>query len=168
MLEVNIPGFGELKIKHIVFDLNGTLSMNGEIDPALPNMIKELKLRGLNVYILSADTRGKLNELAKKLGAEPHKLTFKMRESEEKANFIKQLNPNSVIAVGNGINDALMLKEARLGICIIGKEGAAVSALLNSDICVNSPKEALNILLDPIHLIATLRNSQLERNSQLK
>ena len=158
MLEIEIPGFGELRIQHVVFDLNGTLSMIGELDPKLPPKIQQLKNCGIDVHLLSADTRGKLQELATKLGATPHKLQFKGRESEEKAEFVNALGKESVVAVGNGNNDYLMLKQARLGIIIIGKEGAATKALLNSDICVTSPVDALDLLLDPISLKSTLRD----------
>ncbi|MHC1590771.1 MAG: HAD family hydrolase [Candidatus Helarchaeales archaeon] len=158
MIEISIPGMGKLQIKHVVFDLNGTLSMNGKIDPRLPEKIRQLSKKGVSVHVLSANTRGNLNDLATQLGASPHVLEFKKKESEEKAAFIKELGSNSVVAIGNGNNDHLMLKEARLGMVILGEEGLATKALLSADLCVRSPLEAIDLLLDPIQILATLRD----------
>ena len=61
------------------------------------------------------------------------------------------------VCIGNGRNDSLMLKEAALGICLIQAEGANVVSLLNADIACKSAKDALELLLNPKRLIATLR-----------
>ncbi|MHA1267371.1 MAG: HAD family hydrolase [Candidatus Helarchaeota archaeon] len=160
MLELNIPGKGQFRIKFIVSDLNGTLSMDGQLDPEIITQVQELQHQGLKFYLLSADTRGKLDELAQILGVIPRKLAqvHNLSEASEKAQFVKQLGSNSVIAIGNGENDYLMLKEARIGIVVLGSEGTSIRSLMNADICVTSPKVALNLLLNPINLIATLRN----------
>ncbi|TFG06015.1 MAG: HAD family hydrolase [Promethearchaeota archaeon] len=158
MLSVTIPGLGPLNIQYVVSDLNGTLSMNGEINPKLPAKINALKAIGITFYVLSADTRGKLHELATQLGAIPHILTFQGKESTEKAEFIIKLGAENVVAIGNGNNDYLMLKAAKIGIAVLGKEGLSIKALLNSDICVSSPEEALDLLLNPINLLSSLRD----------
>ena len=61
------------------------------------------------------------------------------------------------VAFGNGANDALMLRKARLGICVMHGEGASLQALLASDVLVASAEEALDLLLKPARLVATLR-----------
>ena len=43
----------------------------------------------------------------------------------EKEQFGESLGTEKVVAVGNGVNDSLMLKKAALGIIVIGEEGAA-------------------------------------------
>jgi soluble P-type ATPase len=62
-----------------------------------------------------------------------------------------------VVAIGNGANDALMLEHAALGILVMGGEGAAVEALLRARVVVTDICEALDLLLFPKRLIATLR-----------
>jgi soluble P-type ATPase len=59
--------------------------------------------------------------------------------------------------IGNGGNDQLILKEAGLGIAILGDEGISVTAMKNADILVKTISDALDLLLKPKRLIATLR-----------
>jgi len=51
----------------------------------------------------------------------------------------------------------LMLRDAALGICLTEAEGACVQTLQAADIVCRSAKDALNLLLNPKRLIATLR-----------
>ncbi|MEM2985070.1 MAG: hypothetical protein QXL24_07600, partial [Candidatus Jordarchaeaceae archaeon] len=66
MIEFQVPGMGKVEIKNVVFDLNGTLSMNGTISQDVEKKIRQLSQR-VNVFIMSSDTRGNLKELAEKL-----------------------------------------------------------------------------------------------------
>jgi soluble P-type ATPase len=50
-----------------------------------------------------------------------------------------------------------MLKEAALGICILSKEGTAVSSILAADIVVPDIQSALELFLKPLRLTATWR-----------
>jgi len=50
-----------------------------------------------------------------------------------------------------------MLQESALGIMIVGPEGGSVKALLSADVVVNSIDKALELLLHPQRLVATLR-----------
>ena len=61
------------------------------------------------------------------------------------------------IAIGNGNNDREMFAESRLAIVVMGTEGCCVQSLLAADIVVNSPLDALDLLLHPDRLVATLR-----------
>ena len=62
-----------------------------------------------------------------------------------------------MIAIGQGANDAAMLKEAALGICVMSQEGAAVETLLSADIVVPSILAAFDLLDKPLRIAATLR-----------
>ena len=62
-----------------------------------------------------------------------------------------------MIAVGQGANDARMLKEAALGICVMSQEGAAVETLLSADIVVPNIFVAFDLLDKPLRIAATLR-----------
>ena len=76
----------------------------------------------------------------------------------EKEQFVESLGTEKVVAVGNGVNDSLMLKKAALGIIVIGEEGAASLALNNADIIVKDIHDALDLLLNKTRIKATLRS----------
>ena len=70
---------------------------------------------------------------------------------------MRSLGADSVVAIGQGANDAGMLKEAMLGICIISPEGTAVETLLEADLIVPDIFRGLEILEKPMRIIADLR-----------
>jgi soluble P-type ATPase len=67
------------------------------------------------------------------------------------------LGTSKTIAIGNGSNDESMVREAAVGIAVVGQEGAAARTVLAADIVVNDIRDALDLLLSPARLIATLR-----------
>jgi len=155
---IEIPNYGALTIENILFDINGTLQFQGEIPEEVIQKFKTLKFF-FNVFLISADTRGNLKEIAKKLEVDYIKISPKnMTEAEAKNSELEKLGSSKTIAVGNGNNDALMLKHAVLGIAVIGSEGLAKNCLLNSDLIVPDPISAMDLLLDEKSLIATLRS----------
>jgi soluble P-type ATPase len=60
------------------------------------------------------------------------------------------------VAIGNGSNDQLILKEAAFGIAVLGEEGVSVSAIKSADIVVKSIQNALDLFLKPRRLTTTL------------
>ena len=82
----------------------------------------------------------------------------KENQQKQKLNFIEELGKERVIAIGNGYNDLLMLKEAGLSISVIQKEGACPQSVVFSDIVTTSIIDALELLINPFRMIATLRN----------
>ena len=68
------------------------------------------------------------------------------------------LGADATVAVGNGRNDRLMLKEAALGISVILEEGAAVETVMSGDVVCRSVLDAFDLLLNPLRLVATLRS----------
>jgi soluble P-type ATPase len=76
----------------------------------------------------------------------------------DKLEYIAQLGRKTVAAVGNGRNDRLMLQAAGLGIAVIGPECAAAEALAAADIVAPNILAALDLLLNPLRLVATLRS----------
>jgi soluble P-type ATPase len=77
-------------------------------------------------------------------------------EARAKADYVRQLDAQKTVGVGNGRNDALMLKEVGLGIAVIQAEGGAVEALLTADIVPQNIQDALDLLRHPLRLTATL------------
>jgi soluble P-type ATPase len=156
MLRVTIPGFGELELEHLVLDYNGTLACEGELLPGVRELLESLASQ-LTIHILTADTFGHARRGVKDMPCELFVLQLD-DEAEGKAAYIRRLGPSSVVCVGNGRNDRLMLKDAGLGIAVILEEGAAAATLVEADIVCRSITSALGLLANPLRLVATLRS----------
>jgi len=155
LIEVEIPGQRSYKFEYLVLDLNGTISLDGEIIQGVPERIESLR-NLVNIIILTADTKGRAQELGKKLQVEMRKV-HPGDEQIQKLKVVQQLGSENTIAIGNGENDFLMLEKSALGICVLGPEGASTKAMNNSDLMVPDINTALDLLLKPERLIATLR-----------
>jgi len=156
MLELSIPRRGDYRLSYLVLDVNGTLSRDGVVLPGVAERLDQL--RGvLDVHLLSSDTYGRLDDTARELRVPATRLRPAEPEPEQKAAYVRQLDPATVVAIGNGANDVRMLGEAAIGIVVLGPEGAAVAALNAADVVVGSIADALDLLLYPKRLIATMR-----------
>lgn len=155
MLEINILGRSELRLRFLVTDYNGTLACDGTLIPEVIPLIRALST-DLEVHVVTADTFG---VVANNVRILPVKLTILPldRQDQGKADYLRQLGAQSTVCLGNGRNDILMLRDAALGICVTETEGACVQTLQAADIVCRSAKDALNLLLNPKRLIATLR-----------
>lgn len=155
MIELDIPGRGSVRLEHLVLDVNGTLAKDGRLLDRVAKSLAALKDR-LTIHMLTADTHGKQDNIDVMLSMKAVRLT-PGNEARQKGDYVRNLGAEGVIAIGNGANDAEMLKEASLGIAVMGDEGLAVEALLSADVVMVSIQEALNLLEFPTRLIATLR-----------
>ena len=155
MIELTIPGRGELRIEHLVTDVNGTLALDGVLLDGLPKRIDALRER-LQVHLLTADTHGRQAIIDQQLNLSAVRIKGG-NEAVQKAVYVKNLGADLVIAIGQGANDALMLKASALGICVMSREGVAVETLLGADILVPDIFAALDLLDNPLRLIASLR-----------
>ena len=158
MRKIIIPYHGEITIKNVIFDINGTIQFKGQISEELVQKFEELK-KFYNILLVSSDTRGNLKNIAKKLGVNFKKVnTQGINDAEAKNNELIKLGKEVTVAVGNGNNDALMLKNAILGIAILGSEGASTRSILNSDVVFTDVINAIEFLLDEKTMISTLRS----------
>ncbi|MBC7222806.1 MAG: HAD family hydrolase [Anaerolineae bacterium] len=155
MWQTEIPGRGTLRLEHLVLDLNGTIARDGELEPGVAERLTSLASR-FAIYLVTADTRGRASDLAARLGVRLERVQ-PGREPEQKRDFVVRLGSQGVAAVGNGANDAAMLREAALGIAVLGPEGLAKEALLAADVLVRDILDALDLLLQPERLVATWR-----------
>lgn len=154
-MNLNIPGYKNLQIEKIVFDLNGTIACDGSLIAGVVAGINSLA-EEFEIYILTADTFGTASELLTDLKAELV-IIDSTDGSKFKADFVEELGCRNVIAVGNGNNDALMLKKAELGIAVIGPEGTAGRAMMEADLISREINDVLAIISKPQRLKATLR-----------
>lgn len=155
MIELEIPGRGTIQLEHLVLDVNGTIARDGRLLEKIAKPLVGLKDR-LTIHLVTADTYGKQDTIDIMLGLKAVRIGGG-GEPEKKAEFVRGLGAEKVVAVGNGANDALMLKEAAIGIAVMSEEGLAVGALLAADIFVGGAVEALNLLEFPSRLVASLR-----------
>src|SRR5512133_1291719 len=127
MIEINIPGFRNLQLKHIVSDYNGTLAVDGKLLPGVREAIAALA-PDIQIHVITADTFGLA---ASQLAGLPVNLTITPVESqaEAKLEFVSKLGANAVVAIGNGRNDRKMLDAAAIGIALIQKEGESAVSL---------------------------------------
>ena len=155
MIELNIPSKGTIQLNHLVCDVNGTLAVDGQLHEGLPRTLNALQDR-LTIHLLTADTHGKQAIIDQQLNLQAIRVQ-PGNEAEQKAEYIQQLNPTQVAAIGQGANDAQMLKAAAIGIGILSSEGIASETLLAADIVVPDIYAALELFEKPLRIVATLR-----------
>ncbi len=155
MIELNIPGRGLIQLKHLVSDVNGTLAQDGTLLPGVSNALLALGDR-LELHLLTADTHGKQAAIDRQLGLQAVRIPAG-GEAERKAAYVEQLGASSVIAYGQGANDAGMLKAAAIGIAVLSVEGLAVETLTSADLIVPDILSGLALLERPLRLVASLR-----------
>lgn len=155
MIELNIPGRGALQLEHLVCDVNGTLAVDGQLIDGVAAAIGRLHNR-LQIHMVTADTYGRQNNIDQRLNLQAVRLQ-PGNESEQKAAYVRQIGAQITAAIGQGANDAGMIKEAALGICVLSAEGAAALTLMASDLVLPDIISALEILENPIRIVASLR-----------
>jgi P-type E1-E2 ATPase len=155
MIQFNVPGLGDYQIEHLVMDVNGTLAVDGQLIEGVAE--KLASLQGLvKIHLLTADTHGKQVLIDQQLGL----TAVRIRpggEAGQKAEYVRKLGSEMVAAIGQGANDAEMLKAAKLGICVLSIEGVARDTLLACDLLAPTILSALELLEKPARISASLR-----------
>ena len=156
MISITIPGYKELQLKHIVLDYNGTLAVDGQIIKGVRKCLEDLAGE-LKVHVLTADTFGKAGSMLEGI---PCQLSVLPVDDQHigKLDYVKKLGSEQTVCIGNGRNDRMMLKESALGIAVVLGEGAATETLLSSDVVCTDIVSALELLANPLRLIAALRS----------
>ncbi|HKC72745.1 MAG TPA: hypothetical protein VKF37_00890 [Chloroflexota bacterium] len=142
MLQIAIPGRDPLTLRHLVLDLNGTLAVDGHVVDGVAARLDALRAH-LQLHVLTAGTHGHMDECAMVLGLRP----LAIGTGTEKRDHVRTLGPEQVVALGNGANDVLMLREAALAIAVLGPEGLCADALAAADVVVADPCAGLDLLL---------------------
>ncbi len=155
MITAQIPGFGSIELKYLVSDYSGTLAVDGRLVVGVREKLIQLS-ESLEIFIVTADSYGYAEDELKEVKCKVHRLT-ESHEAKQKERFIRKLGAEHVFAMGNGNNDWLMLKRARIGAAVCLSEGVSTEALKSADIFLHSGLETLNLLLNTRRLIASLR-----------
>ena len=155
MFELDIPGFGPVRLEHLVSDFTGTLSVDGKLLPGVRERLNRVAAL-VRVHILTADTFGKARGELEGVRCEVHILAGENLDVQ-KEKYVKHLGAKGVVAFGNGKNDRRMLKAAKIGVAVSEGEGCAVDAIIAADVHVMKALDGLDLLLKPKRLKATLR-----------
>jgi len=157
---IDVPGWGQRDIRHVISDYTGTLSCGGRLVPGAEDRLRRLQ-ELVDIHIVSADTFGTARE---QLAAIPLAVVILIGEGHDrqKRDYLKNhnLDPRHVAAFGNGNNDRLLLQAVKnqgLAIALDNGEGCAVDAILNADLSIVGIVNALDLLLEPTRCKATLR-----------
>jgi soluble P-type ATPase len=154
MILIQRPGEEPLEIEFILLDFEGTLVQDRRVHPKAKDKINLLSKR-TKIYVLTKGEEERIGEILKKLEVEM--IYLKEGEaSERKLDLLRQLGAKRSVAIGNGVDDAPMMEEAALGICILGKEGASAEVLKKADVIMTNIIDALDFLLKPLRQKATL------------
>lgn len=155
-MRIVIPGKGSYDIHYLLLDMNGTIGLDGALLEGVADRLARLP-QTVRPLIATADTHGGASLVGERLGIETVTLE-PGDEAEAKLAILSRLGAEQTVAVGNGANDVLILKESAVGICVLGQEGASAAAALAADVLVHDIRDALDLLLHPQRLVATLRS----------
>lgn len=155
VFELDIPGFGLVRLEHLVSDYTGTLSVDGKLSKGVRERLNKIS-EFLNIHILTADTFGMARAELEGIDCDIRILDGENHDVQ-KEEYVSKLGAQNVIALGNGNNDRRMLKTARIGVAVCLSEGCASDAVRAADILVASITDGLDLLLEPRRLKATLR-----------
>lgn len=155
-MNIDIPGFGMLGLKHLVLDYNGTIARDGKLLSNIGRTLEDIS-ELLTIHVLTADTCGTAEQ---ELAGLPCTLQIFSGDqiTEQKEHYVQALGAEQVVCIGNGANDRLMLKAARLGIAVLEGEGSAVCTVQHADIIARSIYDAMGLLMIPQRIVATLRS----------
>ncbi len=155
MVVFSIPGSGDVKIKNILFDYNGTLAVDGQPVPGIREKINAYA-QVFDFHVITADTFGSVEKALD--GVNCKIVTIPEKDQDRaKADYLETLGPGATIACGNGANDQFMLKNAALGVAVLLEEGLATRTLLASDILIRNIMDLFGYLENPGRLTACLR-----------
>ena len=154
---LDIPGKEPLKLDGVLCDMNGTLTVDGQLSRDVAESLQRVAAI-MKVYVMTADTFGTARKMFASLPVELISMPNATPGTIAKRDFLIKLGSQTHAAIGNGYNDHLLLQEAVLGICVLGPEGAHARTMAAADLIVTSPIDALNLLLKSQRLIAGLRN----------
>ena len=118
-IEIAIPGWKNLCLETVLFDLNGTLACDGRIAASTRERLVALA-KHVAIYVMSADTHGTLERETAGLPVHVRRVEPGLGAAQKVA-LLRELGVQSTVAVGNGHNDVEMLRAAALAIAILAR-----------------------------------------------
>ncbi len=153
-MEYIIPWHKKPLILHtLILDLNGTITIDGELIPWVKTKLSVLKKSWWDILLCSGDTQWTATKIAKWLWA----TLCICKNQNDKENILNNYKTKHCVTIGNGHIDLKLMKKCALSIAVIQAEWCYSKAMLSSHIVCTNITDALDILLLPKRLIATLR-----------
>ena len=156
MVEISIPGYAKLVLRHLVLDYNGTLARDGELREGVADAVRILA-ESLHIHVVTGDTFDKARTALAGLPCTVLILSAE-GQAQRKQDYVEQLSAAQTACIGNGRNDRLMFEVAALAIVVLQEEGVAVEALQAADVVCPNIQSALDLFRQPRRLVATLRS----------
>ncbi|MGZ3537365.1 MAG: HAD family hydrolase [Thermodesulfobacteriota bacterium] len=154
MISIERSGHSNLEIEFILLDFDGTLAIDRRVHPKTTDKINLLSKR-TGIYVFTTQEKELIEERLRKVKAEIIYLE-EGDASRRKLGLLRQLGPTRCAAIGNGMDDAAMIQEAGIGICVIGREGSSGQSVKNADLVFSDILDALDFLLKPLRQKASL------------
>ncbi len=145
----------KIELKYLLLDYTGTLSENGKMIDGVKERLEALSDKFERIEVLTSDTFGSAEKELKGL-----KLNINILQGEagtQKLQKLNELGAEYCAAIGNGNNDVLMLKNARLSIAVINKDGCFAKLINEADIVACSTNDVLDGLIDTRKIVSLLR-----------
>lgn len=115
----------------------GALELEATVRPEAQALVAQLKQRGMEIYIISGDQEAPTRHLAQTLEMDGY---FANTLPDQKATLVKELQAQGrkVCFVGDGINDAIALRQADVSVSLAGATTVAIDTaqvvLMGSDL----------------------------------
>ncbi len=117
-------------------ELLGILAISDQLKEGVIDTVKALKRLGIKTAILSGDDENTVKYIAGIVGVDTYYGSLLPEDKQAVIQSLKQ--SNTVMMVGDGINDAIALKEAHIGVSLSSGTDVAMSAgdvvLMRSDV----------------------------------
>lgn len=155
MIKFEIPGYGNIELDNLMLDLNGTMAIDGVLIAGVKERLNALS-ELLDIYVVTADTFGTAKISLKGVKCEILILE-ENNQQKQKWQYLKEVGASRTVAIGNGMNDLMMIERSELGIALIQQEGCAAETILKANLIFTSINDALDILINPLRLTASLR-----------
>jgi len=107
-------------------DISGAVELQASMRPEASDLVRALRKRGLEIYIMSGDHDEPTRKVAEALAIPDY---FADMQPESKARQIERLQEEgrSVCFIGSGINDTIAMKKAQVSISLSGASAAAIN-----------------------------------------
>jgi len=107
--------------------ISGIIEIEDKLKDNAANVIKELKAKKLNIYMITGDSENAAGKTATELGIKNYSFKTLPDEKEQIISKLQKKNKN-VAMIGDGINDAPSLARANVGIAVGSGQDIAIDS----------------------------------------
>ena len=104
MMKTQIPGWGELEIKNLILDFNGTIAKDGKVLEGVKELLGKIHEAGIEIYVVTADTNGTVAAECETLPVHV-KIFGSDTVARDKRCLCQELGCQNTASIGNGRND---------------------------------------------------------------